>query len=63
MESITIEREQFAKMQFIWRAIESGWSAKKQSGSYVFKKKHNGKQEVFREEYLEEFLRKNIELK
>ena len=46
MHSITIDRNHFRKMQFIMNAIEAGWSARKKNGSYVFKKKHNGKQEV-----------------
>jgi hypothetical protein len=43
-------------------AIECGWSVKKTDDTYVFKKKHEGKQEVFMADYLEKFVGANMDL-
>ena len=43
-------------------AIDSGWSVTKKEDTYVFKKKHEGKQEVFMADYLEKFIDKNMKL-
>lgn len=57
-----INEKEYHKMKFIYNAIEHGWSVKKRDTSYYFVKKHNGKQEVFNEFYLEEFIKKNMKL-
>jgi len=62
MENIVIERAQFQKMNFIMNAIDSGWAVTKQSDKYIFKKKHEGKQEVFMADYLEKFIGANMDL-
>lgn len=62
MESEKSINSQYHKMKFIYNAIEQGWSVKKKDNSYIFKTKHNGKQEVFNEDYLEEFILKNMKL-
>jgi hypothetical protein len=43
-------------------AIDSGWSVTKNADKYVFKKKHEGKQEVFMADYLEKFIGANMDL-
>ncbi len=48
------------KMMFVMNALEQGWSAKKRGDSYIFKKKHEGKKEVWRKDYLEKFIIANI---
>jgi hypothetical protein len=40
-------------------AIENGWKVKKRNGTYIFSKKHEGKKEYFKREYLETFLKDN----
>jgi len=62
MENIVIDRAQFQKMKFIMNAIDSGWAVTKQSDKYTFKKKHEGKQEVFMADYLEKFIGANMDL-
>ena len=62
MENIVIDRTQFQKMKFIMNAIDGGWAVTKQSDKYIFKKKHEGKQEVFMADYLEKFIDKNMKL-
>jgi hypothetical protein len=51
---------QIKKMVFIMNALDQGWSVKKIGDSYRFRKKHEGKQEIFTENYLEDFLTKNL---
>ena len=34
---------QLQKMTFIYRALENGWTVKKNGDSYIFSKKHEGK--------------------
>lgn len=48
------------KMVFVMNALEKGWSVKKRGDHFIFKKKHNGKTEILKEEYLERFLLQNI---
>lgn len=49
------------KMKFIMNALEKGWAVKKRNDSYIFSKKHEGKREVFRDNYLETFIHENLE--
>ena len=56
---VHIERSKIQKMVFIMNALEGGWSIKKSTDSYIFSKKHEGKREVFQENYLENFIRTN----
>tara|TARA_B100000424_G_C22916194_1_gene487483 strand:- start:167 stop:358 length:192 start_codon:yes stop_codon:yes gene_type:complete len=51
------------KMSFIMNALDEGWSVKKKKEIYIFTKKHEGRKEVFNEKYLENFVKKNMELK
>ena len=57
MDSVT-----FQKMVFIYNAIHSGWTVKRQNETYVFRKKHEGKQEVFLDSYLNTFIKSNLNL-
>ena len=50
------------KMNFIMNALDKGWSVKKIDGSFIFSKKHEGKKEVFMEDYLEKFITDNMQL-
>ena len=62
MESLKLNKKEFDKMNFIMNAVEDGWSVRKINDNYVFKRKHDGKQEVFRKEYLDDFIYKNMKL-
>lgn len=59
---VEMDSATFQKMVFIYNAIHSGWTVKKQHESYIFKKKHEGKQEVFLESYLSTFIKSNLRL-
>ncbi len=48
------------KIDFIFNAIEDGWSVKKENQNYIFSKNHNCEQEVFSESYLDDFIYKYI---
>jgi hypothetical protein len=50
------------KMSFIYNALEDGWEVKKKGDNYVFKKRHHNRREVFLDSYLEQFLRKNLDI-
>ena len=57
VNSITISNIQFQKMMFLYNAIHDGWSVKKQADSYIFKKNHEGKREIYDESYLHNFIK------
>ncbi len=48
------------KMIFIYNSIENGWTVKKSKDTFIFTKKHEGKREIFSEEYLLRFMKENI---
>ena len=48
-------------MQFIYNALENGWSVKKKKDLYIFSKNHEGKKEVFLDEYLKRFMVTNMD--
>ncbi len=51
------------KKDFIYNAIEDGWTVTKKNNYYVFKKKHEEKKEVYLDSYLTQFIEKNIKSK
>jgi hypothetical protein len=50
------------KMIFIFNALENGWSVTKNGTSYVFKKNHGGKKEIFLDDYLKRFMEENFSI-
>lgn len=54
--SVQMSSKQYNKMVFIVNAIENGWKVKKVDDSYIFTKKHEGRKEIFSENYLEKFI-------
>jgi hypothetical protein len=57
-----INSKQLKIMVFVMNALEKGWKVKKDKEQYIFTKKHENKKEVFREEYLEQFLLSNFQI-
>jgi hypothetical protein len=49
------------KMKFIFNALNDGWEIRKEDDSYIFTKKHEGKKEVYSNNYLRAFVLKNSE--
>ena len=62
MESIQLSKPKFQKMMFIMNALDQGWSIKKKDESYIFTKKHENRKEIFQENYLDEFIKTNMQL-
>jgi len=50
------------KMAFLYNALEDGWEIKKNNDKYIFIKKHEGKKEVFSDNYLRRFIEINFDI-
>ena len=59
-EPNNIDNIEWQKMNFIYNALDSGWSIKKVNKSYIFSKNHEGKKEIFDEQYLAIFIKDNL---
>jgi len=62
LEGISVDKVKFQKMVLIFNAINDGWSIRKSGESYIFKKKHEGKKEVFHDSYLLTFMKANFDV-
>ena len=58
--SSQVSKPAFQKMLFIINALEQGWAVKKNNDTYIFTKKHENRQEIFQENYLETFVASNL---
>ena len=56
----TLSNPTIQRMLFISNALEQGWSVKKRDDSFIFSKKHEGKREIFRNDYLDNFIASNF---
>ena len=61
-KSLEIDKIKFQKMVFLYNALDNGWSIKKKQNSYIFKKNHEGKKEVFNDTYLSIFMKDNADI-
>ena len=61
-KQLEIDKLKFQKMVFLFNALDNGWSIKKRKDSYIFTKNHEGKKEVFNEEYLGMFMKDNMDI-
>ena len=61
-DQIQINKKEFHKMIFIMNALNQGWKIEKNEESYIFTKKHEGKKEVFKSDYLEKFIGSNLDI-
>ena len=59
---LKIDINTFQKMIFIFNALDDGWSIKKTNNSFILKKNHEGKTEIFNEDYLENFMKTNLDV-
>jgi hypothetical protein len=60
--NITIDKLKFRKMTFIYNALEKGWNVSKRDNLYIFKKNHEGKKEVYLDDYLARFMQDNFDM-
>lgn len=58
--SVKMDYIKFKKIMFINNAIEKGWTVKKEKDAYIFTKKHEGKKEIYLDDYLKKFLGENM---
>lgn len=61
-EQESYNEKQLKIMVFITNALENGWTIKKKDNQYIFTKKHEGKKEIFNENYLENFIKENFDM-
>ena len=63
--NVQMDRKEFQKIMFLYKAIEDGWKVNKNTDSdaYIFTKKHENRREIFQTDYLEKFILKNSILK
>lgn len=62
MDNLEINKKHFQKICFIYNALENGWTIKKRGQSYIFTKNHEGKKEVFDDNYLTSFMKDNLDI-
>ena len=49
-------------MLFLYNTLENGWTIKKKKKLYIFTKNHEGKKEVFLDDYLKRFMVENLNI-
>lgn len=57
-----INHIEIKKMLFIYNAIQNGWSVFKKDYNYIFRKNHEGKKEIFTDDYLRRFMKDNLDM-
>jgi hypothetical protein len=62
LSKIDIDMKTFQKMIFIYNSIEDGWNIQKKGDQYIFLKSHEGKKDVYTDEYLDKFIEKNFDV-
>jgi len=50
-------------MVFIMNALNDGWKIYKAENEYIFTKKHEGKREILKSDYLEKFIYSNSDIR
>ena len=62
-KKIKIDPKKFQKMLFLYNSLDEGWSIKKNKDSYILKKPHENKKEIFCDDYISNFIKTNINYK
>jgi|TARA_B100000029_G_scaffold364889_1_gene358152 hypothetical protein len=62
MDNLEIDIIKFHKMAFVFNALDNGWEIKKTGNAYIFSKKHEGKKEVYLDNYLKQFMVRNFNI-
>ncbi len=60
--NLEINKITFQKMCFLFNALDNGWTIKKRKDSYIFTKNHEGKREIFSDDYLAMFMKENANI-
>ena len=61
--NLEIDCIKLQKMAFIYNAVQSGWEVKMNDDKYIFTKKHEGKKEIYLENYVRKFIESNMDIK
>ena len=61
-EETSIDFITFKKMSFIFSSLNNGWTIKKRGEKYIFSKKHEGKKEIWLDDYIKRFIIENIDM-
>ena len=61
-KNIKIDTTTLQKMAIIYNAIQDGWEVKRRYDNYIFIEKHEGKKEIYQEDFLKTFIESNIDL-
>jgi hypothetical protein len=59
----TIDKQTLRKMVFIYNALQNGWKIHKKKQYYIFRKKHEYKEEIMDDAYLSRFVKENTTFK
>ena len=62
-KSLNDDSKFILKMNFINNALDDGWEVKKKDKLYIFMKNHEGRKEVFSDDYLTHFVKQNFKIK
>ena len=57
-----LSKKEFQKMIFVINALNDGWKVQKSDDDFIFTKRHNGKKEIFKSNYLEKFIYSNLDI-
>ena len=58
----SIDQNVLSKMIFLYNAINDGWKVEKQTNMYIFRKKHQNKEEIYSDTYLEKFITNQLNI-
>ena len=61
-QTLEVDYIRLQKMAFIYNAVQSGWEVKMKGDKYVFSKKHEGKKEIYLENFLKKFIEANMDI-
>lgn len=61
-QKLKINNLEIQKMLFIYNALENGWKVEKEEDTFFFKKPHDDKKKYFTDEYLKEFIQKQLSI-
>ena len=59
-EKLEVDNIMLQKMIFLYNALNNGWNIKKNNDKYIFIKNSEGKEDVYLDSYLSDFLETNI---
>ena len=60
LQSNKLDSNKLQKMIFFFNALENGWTIYKNNDTYIFIKKHENKEEIFKDSYIDTFINSNI---